>query len=254
VRIAVLADIHGNLPALEAVLAELDGESCDALVVAGDLVPGPFPAECLAALRARPEPIHWVKGNGEREVVAAIDGDDAPESAHHSAAALSRADRDGLDGWPIALALDGVCFCHGSPRTEDEVITRATPEPVLREMLAEVHERLVIGGHTHQQMVRAMLGSGSPCADYANAGSVGRPYEGEPAAFWMVVQDGEPELRRTAYDVDAAVARIRASGDPGADDALEGSITDLASPEWVTAFFEHGAGRGDDPGPPVAAA
>ena len=209
-------------------------------------------AECLALLRARPEPLRWIKGNAERDTVRAFDGELAPDepdgrSAGWSAAALDRAARDELHSWPIALVLDGVCFCHGSPRSEDEVITRATPEPILRAALSGVAEPLVVGGHTHQQMVRASTASDPPRAGYANAGSVGLPYEGDGAAFWIVVADGAPELRRTGYDVPAAVAQLRTSGFPEIEDHLEGSLTELLDPDWVTRFFEHGAGRGSPP-------
>ena len=260
-KIAVLSDIHGNLPALEAVLAELDaapggpgGEAVDAIVVAGDVTSGPLVAECLELLRARPEPLCWIKGNGERETVRAFDGDltleqPSERAAAWTAATLDRGDRDAFDRWPIALTLDGVCFCHGSPRSEDEVITRATPEAPLREALSDVDVGLVVGGHTHQQMVRA-IGSDPPCADYANAGSIGRPYEGDAAAFWMVVVDGAPELRRTGYDLEAALARLRAPGFPEIDDYLEGSLTEVLDPDYVTRLFEHGAGRGSPPGEP----
>lgn len=248
-RIAVLADIHGNLPALEAVLGALDAESPDAIVVAGDITGGPLVAECLAALRARPEPLHWVKGNGERDTVAAFDGAAADVAAMErwSAAALTPDDRDALDSWPIALSLDGVRFCHGSPRSEDEVLTRATPEPVLRDALSGVREGLVVGGHTHQQMVRAL----DRGPDYANAGAIGMPYEGDPAAFWMLVEHGEPQLRRTAYDLRTGLARLRATAFPGVDDYLDGSLDPPLDPAWVTSFFEHGAGRAAPPGEPV---
>ncbi len=261
-RIAVLADIHGNLPALEAVLAQLDppavaqgGEVVDAIVVCGDITSGPLVAECLELIRTRPEPVHWVRGNGERETVRAFDGEltleqPSERAAAWSAATLDRATRDELHSWPIALSLDGVCFCHGSPRSEDEVITRATPEAVLGEVLRGVVEPLVVGGHTHQQMVRARTGSDPPRADYANAGSVGRPYEGDAAAFWMIVADGAPELRRTGYDVPAAIVRLRASGFPEIEDHLEGSLTERLDPDWATRFFEYGAGRGSPPGEP----
>jgi putative phosphoesterase len=243
-RLAVLADIHGNLPALEAVLAQLDAEPPDAIVVAGDLIPGPFPIECLATLRARPEPVHWVKGNGERDVVSTYDGhqdDDERRIRRHNAAALTRGDRDDLDSWPI----DGVCVCHGSPRSEDEFLTRGTPDDVLVEALEGTAERLVVGGHTHQQMVRRP--PGAPV--FANAGAIGMPYEGDPAAFWMVVRDGVPELRRTAYDVAAAIQRMRSTDFPSLDDDLDGSLLAPVDPDWVTAYFEHLAGRGGDPGP-----
>jgi predicted phosphodiesterase len=114
-RIGVLADIHGNLPALRAVLVELDREPADAIVVAGDAVAGPLVCECLELLRDRPEPVHWISGNSERETVNAYDGTpqaDDPDSpaaraARWSAQGLDRDWRDRLASWPIAVELDG---------------------------------------------------------------------------------------------------------------------------------------------------
>jgi putative phosphoesterase len=250
-RLAALADIHGNLPALEAVLAEVDEESFDGIVVCGDVLVGPFPGACLAVLRARPEPTYWIKGNCEREVIETYDArsdvDGGPAAnRRHSASELTAADRDEIAGWPIALVLDDVCFCHGSPRSEDEVLTRGTPEPILRAAVAAAVP-LVVGGHTHQQMVRALEG----CADYANTGSIGRPYEGEAAAFWMVVDGGVPEPRRTGYDLAAALGRLRETEFPETEDYIDGALEPLIDPTWVTTLFESGAGRGADPGPPL---
>jgi len=136
-------------------------------------------------------------------------------------------------------------FCHGSPRRDDEILTRATPDEVLVEALTGVAEPLVVGGHTHQQIVRHL----SDGLTYANAGSIGLPYEGRPGAFWMVVDDGTPEIRETAYDLEAAVHELRAAGFDF-DDQLAPTLLDPADPEWVTAFFEHRAGRGEHPGDP----
>jgi putative phosphoesterase len=249
VRIAVLADVHGNLPALRSVLAALDRDQAEAIVVAGDVVGGPFVAETLELLRSRTERVHWISGNSEREAVAAYDGapvaDDEPgRAAAWSAQALDRRWRDELASWPISLALDGVRFCHGSPRRDDEILTRATPEDVLLDALSGVRERLVVGGHTHQQLVRTV----HPGLVYANAGSVGMPYEGHPGAFWMVIADGVPEPRETGYDLAPAVAELRSSGYADVDGMLQESLIDPVSADWVTAYFEHAAGRGPDPG------
>jgi len=149
-----------------------------------------------------------------------------------------------LAAWPISLVLDDVCFCHGSPGRDDEILTRITPDVVLLEALSAVAEPLVVGGHTHQQMVRNVDGR----VTFANAGSVGMPYEGRPAAFWMVIDDGVPEPRETSYDLDAAVRELRASSYPDVEEQLAGSLLDPTDPDWVAAFFEHGAGRGEDPG------
>jgi predicted phosphodiesterase len=254
-RIAVVADVHGNLPALRAVLAECDAEQVDAIVVGGDVVAGPMPRDALETLAARPEPVHWISGNAERETVAVFDGAEPADgppgrAARWSANMLDTAWRDALASWPIRLEFDGVCFCHGSPRRDDEILTRATPEDVLREALAGVEQPLVIGGHTHQQMLRDP--GGGPV--YANAGSVGMPYEGRAGAFWAIVDGGEVDLRSTSYDLDAALAELRATGYPDLDDLVAESLVRPVDPDWVTAFFEHGVGRGPDPGPQPTAA
>ena len=250
-RVAVLADIHGNLPALRAVLADVDREQADALVVAGDVVGGAYPREVLNLLAARPERLVWISGNAEREAVAAWDGaptaDDEPgRAAAWSASVLDRAWRDELGSWPISVTADGVKYCHGSPRRDDEVLTRATPDAVLVEVLGDVSDRIVVGGHTHQQVIRNL--TGAPM--YVNAGSVGMPYEGRPGAFWLVVDDGQPRLRETGYDIAAAAAELRASGFGDVEGQLAESLLEPVDAEWVAAFFEHAAGRGPDPGSP----
>jgi len=250
-RIAVLADVHGNAPALRAVLAELDAEPVDAIVVAGDVVGGPQVPEVLGLLEARSERVRWIAGNAEREAVAAWDGaptkdDEAGRAASWSARALDRRRRDELASWPIALTLGGAVFCHGSPRRDDEVLTRLTPAGVLREALDGVAEPFVIGGHTHQQLV-CPLGAGHPT--YVNAGSVGMPYEGRPGAFWLVLANGAPEPRQTAYDLGAASRELRATGSPDVESHLAECLLEPVDRDWAAAFLEHAAGRGEDPGP-----
>jgi predicted phosphodiesterase len=114
-RTAVLADIHGNLPALRAVLTELDAEPVDAIVAAGDVVAGALVREVLELLARQPEPVHWISGSAEHEAVAACDGAATAdgrtrEGSHLEREALDRRWRDELASWPIALALDGVRF------------------------------------------------------------------------------------------------------------------------------------------------
>lgn len=248
-RIAVLADIHGNLPALRAVLAELDADPVAAIVVAGDQVAGPFARTTLDLLDGRSEPVRFISGNGEREALAA-DSEAALDPGASGTAVWAARDlgqrRAALRDWPIRLSLDGVCFCHGSPRRDDEIITRATPDDAIAVMIAATNEPLVVGGHTHQQMIRPV----SEGRVYANAGSVGLPFEGRPGAFWMLVADGTPQLRVSPYALGPARAELAATGFPGLDDFLEGSPFDPLDPDWVTALFEHGSGRGAPPGDP----
>jgi predicted phosphodiesterase len=191
--------------------------------------------------------MHWVTGNGERDVVAMFDraAAGAGDAARHNAAAITRADRDTLAAWPPTVTLGPLCVCHGSPRDVDEILTRDTPPAILHEAVAGIDASLVVGGHTHQQMIRPLPGG----PDYANAGSIGMPYEGVAAAFWMLVDGAAPQPRRTDYDVEAAIERMRTGGYPGLDDLLEGALGPLVDPGWVSAYFEHGAGRGPDPGP-----
>jgi predicted phosphodiesterase len=239
-RIAVLADVHGNAPALRAVLAEIDEAGVDAIVVAGDVVGGPQPREALELIAARPEPVRWIAGNAEHEALAVLAGraagDDPPgRAARWSAAALDAGWEAAIASWPIRDTLDGVLFCHGSPRRVDEVLTRATPDDVLRDAVAGVDASLVVGGHTHQQFARGI---------YVNAGSVGRPYEGRPGAFWLVVQDGVPDLRETTYDLEAAAAELQATGAPDVEELLSDSLLDPVDAGEVTQVFESAAGRG----------
>jgi predicted phosphodiesterase len=224
-------------------------------VVAGDVVGGRYPREVLELLAGRAERLVWIRGNAEREAVAAWDGaptaDDEPgRAAAWSAAAIDRHWRDELASWRLAATLDGVLYCHGSPRRDDEVLTRTTPEAVLRDALGGVAEAVVVGGHTHQQFIR----EGRDMPTYVNAGSVGMPYEGRSGAFWLIVEDREPQLRESHYDVEAAAAELRASGFPDVDGQLAESLLEPVDAAWVTTLFEHAAGRCPPPGPPRRAA
>jgi putative phosphoesterase len=245
--VAALYDVHGNLPALEAVLADGAFARADAVVVGGDVAAGPLPAEVLDRLAALALPVRWVRGNADREVVAHFDrgdtdhsiyGPDAPaeRADAFTAGRITRAHRDLLAGFEDVVRLDGALFCHGSPRRDDEIITALTPEARLAPMLAGVQEALVVCGHTHHQFE---LRAGAQRV--VNAGSVGMPYQGEPGAYWLLVADGEPELRRTVYDVDLAVPALRASGFPDVDDLIRESLVEPVDAAWVARHFEDGA-------------
>jgi predicted phosphodiesterase len=242
--VAALYDVHGNLPALEAVLADSAFARADAVVVGGDVAAGPLPVEVLDRLQALALPVRWVRGNADREVVAAFDPGDTDPSIYglhdpaaradaFTAARISRTQRDLLAGFEEVVRLEGALFCHGSPRSDEEIVTALTPEARLAPMLDGVQEPLVVCGHTHHQF-ELRVG----VQRVVNAGSVGMPYQGEPGAYWLLVADGEPETRRTAYDVDAAAGVIRASGFPDVDDLIRGSLVEPADPAWVARHFE----------------
>jgi len=231
-RIAALNDVHGNLPALDAVLAELEAEPVDAIVSGGDLVLGAQPAECLE--RMRTHEAHVVRGNCERLVLARDD--------ETSAWCDDRLDADArafLAVLPTTVSLDGICFCHGSPRSDDEILTAATPDDVVADVLAGVPEEIVVCGHTHHQFDRR-IGRHR----LVNAGSVGLPYEGDAAAFWLLLDDGRVDLRRTPYDVAAAARQLAAAGYPELGDFIRESLIHPIPRDDVVAHFERMAGRG----------
>ena len=217
-RVAALHDVHGNLPALEAVLAEVASLGVDRIVCGGDAVAGPFPRETLDLLLR--SDVGFVRGNADRELKEWV------------AAQLDPRSIEFLTTLPTTVSVDGVLYCHGSPRSDEEILTRVSPDERLREALAGVEERLVVGGHTHVQFEREVDGR-----RFVNAGSVGMPYEGVRGAFWALVGDGKVELRRTPYAVDAAVTAIRASGYPDAEQ-LAGWLLEPEDPDEVSRYFE----------------
>jgi len=230
-RVAALYDVHGNLPALEAVLAEIDDEDVDAIVSGGDLIWGPLPAECLALLRARDA--RFLAGNCERDVLAHDRDVDAWCDAR-----LDDEARAFVADWPATVEVDGALYCHATPRSDTELLTAGTPEDVVAEVLEDVDAPLVVCGHTHHQYDRVVAAT-----RLVNAGSVGLPYEGVAAAFWALVTDDQVELRRTGYDVAAGLERLRASGYPGVDELLHASLVEPMSRDDVIAHWERVAGR-----------
>jgi predicted phosphodiesterase len=238
VDVLALYDIHGNVEALEAVLADPRAARADAVLVGGDAVPGPFARGTLDRLDGLDVPVHWIRGNGEREVAEAVGAPEPPEddlaarTAALSAAELGDERARALAELPLTVELDGVLYCHASPRRDDEMLTRLSTGERWAAALAGVAGGLVVGGHTHQQDDRAVGG-----VRFVNAGSVGLPYEGDGAARWLWVADGEPELRRTAYDAAAAGVRILAAGWPDGR-SVAGALTDPVEPIVVTRIFE----------------
>ena len=128
--------------------------------------------------------------------------------------------------------LGQVLFCHGSPRSDEEILTRISSEERVGAACAGVEEALVVCGHTHVQFNREVAGT-----RLVNAGSVGMPYEAEPGAYWALLGP-EVELRRTAYDLEAAAAAIRATGFPGADELAAANVLTVPSAEEATEQFE----------------
>lgn len=237
-RILALYDIHGNPDALDAVLADPHAASPDAVVIGGDAVPGGFAGAVLDRLEALSAPVHWVRGNGEREVAAAVDGpppaegDDAAQMAAFTATELGPERSRALGELPLTISLDGALFCHASPRRDDEMLTRLSAPERWAEALGGVQATLVVAGHSHQQDDRVLDG-----VRFINAGSVGLPYEGDGDARWLWIEDGVPELRRTAYDA-AAAGRRMGEVCPALADSVDASLIEPVEAILVTRMFE----------------
>ena len=240
-RVAALYDIHGNLPALEAVLEELRSEDIDRIVVGGDVFPGPMCRDVLARLRNLDIPAEFIRGNCETAVLNERAGRDValPEQVRDTmrwyARQLDAEEEQFLAGWPLVrtLAIDGVgpvLFCHATPRDDNEIFTSATPAERLAPAFANVTAPLVVCGHTHMQFDRTI-----DAIRIVNAGSVGMPF-GEPGAYWLRIGPGV-ELRRTPYDLAAAAERIRATTYPQADEFAARYVLNPPSASEMLALF-----------------
>jgi putative phosphoesterase len=238
-NVLALYDIHGNIDALEAVLADPSTSGADVVVVGGDAVPGPFARATLD--RLEPLDARWVRGNGEREVAGAVGApepdpaDSAAVTAKLTAGALGPDAARALGELPLTLELDGVLYCHATPRADDEMVTRISSPERWAAVLSSTDAQVVVAGHTHQQDDRR-VGD----VRFVNAGSVGLPYEGDGAARWLWVSDGVPELRQTAYDHRAAGARMRERWpeDPLFVRSVEGALIEPVPAIAITRIFE----------------
>jgi putative phosphoesterase len=233
VRVAAISDIHGNLPALEAVLAEIDAEGVEEILVSGDTAHGPWPAEVVDLLVDRGA--RCVRGNADREVLAGSD--------RYGPLAAWSADRLGdsrlavVSRWPLTLeaAVDGlgsVLVCHSTPTSEDPIYTQLTPDVEVVDLLGHVSADVLLCGHTHMQYDRT-LSSG---LRVVNPGSVGIGYEGRRGAYWALLGP-DVEFRRTEYDVEAAVAAIEVMGVP-VDGPLLEQLLDPPDPDTTSEYFE----------------
>ncbi|HZS23837.1 MAG TPA: metallophosphoesterase family protein [Gaiellaceae bacterium] len=234
-RVGLIADIHGNLPALEAVLAELERERPDEIICLGDVAVGPEPRAAVARLREVGCSV--VLGNWDASF---IDETEAPESPGDDVGGMVREihaywstklsgdDREYLRTFVPQLEcrignVDALFF-HGSPRSYDDQIFATTPDAELEEMFDGARPALLVGGHTHVQLVRRWGRS-----LLVNPGSVGLPFlswwpETVRVAPWaeyalLTADDGDlhVDLRRTTFDVESYLRSARASGMPHAD-------------------------------------
>jgi predicted phosphodiesterase len=205
---------------LEAVLADVERVGVDAIVFGGDVFCGPLPRETYELVRG--VDAQHVRGNCERDANEWLD-----EQLGAEATEWARA-------WPRTLELDGILYCHATPQSEDPILTEASAPERFDEALAGVDARLVVAGHTHIQFRHER---------WVNAGSVGMPYEGDVAAYWTIVSD-DVEFRRTAFDVERAIAEVEASEWPsGRREFVEENLRAAPSRAEAIEWFESRVSR-----------
>lgn len=232
-RLACLADVHGNLAALEAVTTSEEFATADAVAFLGCMTPGPEPRAVLEHCAQLPVPAYFLAGNGERAVLELADGrpkDDWRAGQwileHHGPEGVAA-----IRGWPIGLivhvaGLGDVRLCHGSPRSDIEILTARTSPARIEAATADCDQHVVVHGHTHLQYQRAVAGR-----HVIGAGSVGLPYtSGASDAHWVLLGPGI-ELIQTPYELSRARSRIGACNYP--DPTFLGRLENPPAPDDV---------------------
>lgn len=230
-RVAVISDIHGNAPALDAVLADVDEQAPDALWCLGDLVGyGAQPNECVRTVRGRADAC--LLGNHDMSVLGRLNLDDftrdAAAAARWTQTVLGEEEWAFLDSLRPQSRQPGAALFHASAR--DPVWEYVLSEDAALASLRATTEPIVLVGHSHVPLalvesedgLRGGLAPGGTEVDLAagrwlmNPGSVGQPRDGDPRAAWLLLDTGRgsAHFRRRPYDVEAAQAAIRAAGLP----------------------------------------
>ena len=230
-RVAALYDVHGNLPALEAVLADVEREGVDAILFGGDIASGPMPRETVELVRSLDGAV-FVRGNADRLDSPSM-GPEWDEARRWVEKQLDQEQIGWLASLDFSAVLDDTLYVHAAPQDDDTwpVITDLTTDDRLAELLEGVEQSRVVAGHTHMQLDRT-VGS----IRFVNAGSVGLPYEGKLGAYWAMLGRDEVELRRTELDAESAAAAIRTTGHPMRNE-FAGNMLAVPSREEALAVF-----------------
>lgn len=226
-RVAIVSDIHGNLTAFEAVLADLRETAPDLVIHGGDLADGgSSPAEIVDRICA----LGWrgVMGNGDEmlsrpesleEFARESSAPPALWDAVREMAAVARA-RLGAErlAWlgqlPLSLTLPDFAVVHASPDTCWKAPAARASDADLENVYGVPGRAIVLFGHTHVPFIRPMEGK---VRLLINTGSVGLPYDGDPRACYVILEDGMPSIRRVAYDVEREVRALGSGGMPHPD-------------------------------------
>lgn len=239
-RVAALSDVHGNAPALEAVLADVEASGVDLVVFCGDLTWGPEPSRTAELIAALGDRAVCVRGNADRFVGEMLAGE-PPETprerwvpAQHSPEAVKFLAGFHFNVVVQIAGLGPVRFCHGSPRSDNELITPGTPPDRFRTLTAGTEERVLVSGNSHLQFDRIVPDRDGGGWRSVNPGSVGLPYhDAEPGfACWALLGPGV-EQRRVRYDVFESVKRSMETGDPGGEVYTRLLLTPPRPPEII---------------------
>ena len=241
-RVAAIYDIHGNLPALQAVLEDIRTVGVDLVVVGGDVVPGPMPRETIAFLSSLNIATQAIYGNGEIAVLAEMAGRNpsgVPEQyrpiVRWVAHQLGPEHEKLFASWPKTFLLEmppfgKVLFCHATPGSENEIFTKFTPDERLSSIFNGLDASVVVCGHTHMQFERTVGGT-----RIVNAGSVGMPF-GNAGADWLLL-GSNIQFRHTSYDLTKAAERIRHTSYPQAEDFAARNVLQPPSETEMLAVF-----------------
>lgn len=241
-RVAAIYDIHGNLPALEAVLQQIQQEKVDHVVVGGDVLPGPMPRESLELLRDFGTSTHFIYGNGEVAALEQMAGREptaVPQTYRPviswTAEQLHHEHRQWLSTWPKTVtleigALGPALFCHATPQNENDIFTRLTPEDRLLPLFEKLDTTIVVCGHTHMQFDRTIGHT-----RVLNAGSVGMPF-GESGAHWLLLGP-DIQFRHTPYNLAHAAELVRSTDYPQAEDFAARNILNPPTEQAMVEIF-----------------
>ena len=248
--VAAIYDIHGNLPALESVLDEINSISVDRIVVGGDILPGPFPVETIELLRSVRIPIDFISGNGERETLELLAGKESrlPQSVQDAMTwngrQLNTQQQEFVGNFPETLRLTlpqvgEVLFCHASPRNDNDIFTKNTPDKNIASLFLD-SPQMVVCGHTHMQFDRR-VGN----VRVINAGSVGMAF-GSNDAQWLLIGN-DFQFKSTEYDIVLAGERIRSSDYPDSENFVSNYVENHPSESEMIAMYESVATQTLDP-------
>ncbi|CAG9000270.1 MAG: hypothetical protein CENE_02264 [Candidatus Celerinatantimonas neptuna] len=242
-RIASIYDIHANPFALDAVIQDIKTHHVDLIVVGGDVIAGPLPGKTLAQLQQLAVPAQFILGNAENECLRYLSGKPIGELSSHSelvtrwvAAQLSDADqqwiRQWLTTWSIQTdPLGTLLFCHATPKSDTEIVTRLTCDEKIAAQLVEPPASVIICGHTHMPFERTVC-----TTRWINSGSVGMPF-GKAGADWLLIDNGI-HFMHTDYDTNHAALAMQHTDYPDIQAFIEHNILSVPSENEALQFLE----------------